>query len=98
MIDEKQNKIVQLNKELDEQSVKLERVMKQNAKFAREARQAQKAKTELPEEVRRDVKLHLNDCVVGLSVNNADVILVITNVFVASRDCRKTWMSANCGS
>ena len=56
MIDEKQNKIVQLNKELDEQSVKLERVMKQNAKFAREARQAQKAKAELPEEV-GDVKL-----------------------------------------
>ena len=97
MIDEKQNKIVQLNKELDEQSVKLERVMKQNAKFAREARQAQKAKTELPEEV-GDVKLHLNDCMVGMSSNNADVVLGITNFVVASRDCRKTWTSANCGS
>ena len=95
MIDEKQNKIVQLNKELDEQSVKLERVMKQNAKFAREARQAQKAKTELPEEV-RDVKLHLNGCIhlVGTSAKKSNV----RESQLCCCDYRKTWTSANCGS
>ena len=52
MIEEKQTRLVQLGKELDDQRAKLERVVKQNAKHSRELRQAAKAKHELPEEVR----------------------------------------------
>ena len=51
MIDEKQNKILQLNKELEDQHAKLERCIKMNSKYARDIRSAKKAKGELPEEV-----------------------------------------------
>ncbi|KAK3095543.1 hypothetical protein FSP39_015932 [Pinctada imbricata] len=50
MIEEKQNKILQMNKELEDQRSKLERVSKQNSKFARELRSAKKAKGETNEE------------------------------------------------
>lgn len=51
MIEEKQNKILQLNKELEDQSAKLDRATKMNSKYSRETRSAQKVKEELPEEV-----------------------------------------------
>ncbi|KAJ8309699.1 hypothetical protein KUTeg_011564, partial [Tegillarca granosa] len=50
IIDEKKNKILQLQKELEDQHGKLERVAKTNAKYARELRSAKKSKGELPEE------------------------------------------------
>ena len=49
MIDEKQQKVLQLTKELDDQGVKLERVQKQNSRYARDIRK--NSKEELPEEV-----------------------------------------------
>ena len=51
MIDDKQQKVLQLTKEMDDQAVKLERVQKQNSKHAREVRKS--SKEELPEEVSR---------------------------------------------
>lgn len=42
---------LQLNKELEEQNSKIERVGKQNAKYAREIRSARKLKGQVPEEV-----------------------------------------------
>ena len=51
MMEEKQNKILQLNRELEDQSAKLERAAKQNAKYTREVRALKKSKGELPEEV-----------------------------------------------
>ncbi|XP_005105331.1 coiled-coil domain-containing protein 39 [Aplysia californica] len=50
MIDEKKNKILQLNKEIEDQRTKLERVAKQNVRYSRELRSARKVKEELPEE------------------------------------------------
>ncbi|KAL5004553.1 hypothetical protein ScPMuIL_018009 [Solemya velum] len=50
IMEERKNKILQLNKELDDQRNKLERVQKQNAKYARELRSAKKSKGETPEE------------------------------------------------
>lgn len=55
MFEEKQNKILQLNKELDEQKAKLDRVVKQNFKYARELRSAKKSKGETPDE--KDMEL-----------------------------------------
>ncbi|XP_060558012.1 coiled-coil domain-containing protein 39-like [Ruditapes philippinarum] len=54
MVEEKKNKILQLNKELDDQRAKLERVTKQNLRYAKELRSAKKAKGETPEEVSID--------------------------------------------
>ncbi|XP_074657844.1 coiled-coil domain-containing protein 39-like [Tubulanus polymorphus] len=50
MIDEKKNRILQLNKEIDEQKTKLDRVSKVNTKYARDLRSAKKSKGETPEE------------------------------------------------
>merc|ERR1712178_626709 len=50
MIEDKQNKILQLNKELEDQRAKVDRVDKQNAKYARELRSAKKVKDTTPEE------------------------------------------------
>ncbi|XP_046349187.1 coiled-coil domain-containing protein 39-like isoform X1 [Haliotis rufescens] len=50
MIEDKKNKILQLTKDLEVQRTKLERVAKQNAKYAREVRSAKKSKGETPEE------------------------------------------------
>lgn len=50
MVEEKRNKILQLNKELDDQRGKLERVTKQNLRYAKELRSAKKTKEETPEE------------------------------------------------
>ncbi|KAK2144272.1 hypothetical protein LSH36_772g01071 [Paralvinella palmiformis] len=50
LIEEKQNKIIQLTKEGEEQQTKLDRVAKQNIKQARELRTSQKLKGETPEE------------------------------------------------
>lgn len=55
MIEEKKNKVLQLNKELEDQRPKLERVAKQNIRFSRELRSAKKTKEETPEE--RDFNL-----------------------------------------
>ncbi|XP_048746440.2 coiled-coil domain-containing protein 39-like isoform X1 [Ostrea edulis] len=56
MIEEKENKRLQLNKELDDQRSKLERVAKQNSKYARELRSAKKSKGETNEEKDFDVR------------------------------------------
>lgn len=50
MVDEKKNKILQLNKELHDQRAKIERVTKQNLRYAKELRSAKKSKGETPEE------------------------------------------------
>ncbi|CAH1781534.1 unnamed protein product [Owenia fusiformis] len=50
MMQEKQNKVLQVNKELDDQKAKLDRVTKQNYKYAREVRSAAKLKNDTPEE------------------------------------------------
>ncbi|KAK3603714.1 hypothetical protein CHS0354_023327 [Potamilus streckersoni] len=50
MIEEKKNKCLQLNKEMEEQRGKLERVAKQNSRYARELRSAKKARGETEEE------------------------------------------------
>ncbi|KAI8772472.1 coiled-coil domain-containing protein 39 [Biomphalaria glabrata] len=50
MMEEKKNKISQINKEIEDQRAKLERVAKQNIRFSKELRTAKKAKDELPEE------------------------------------------------
>ncbi|XP_041355046.1 coiled-coil domain-containing protein 39-like [Gigantopelta aegis] len=50
MIEEKNNKMLQLNKELEDQRGKLERVSKLNVKYAREVRSAKKSKGITPEE------------------------------------------------
>lgn len=50
LIEEKQNKIIQLTKEAEDQQTKLDRVAKQNIKQARELRASQKLKGETPEE------------------------------------------------
>lgn len=50
IIDEKRNKVAQLEKELDDQRSKLERVAKSNSRYARELRSAKKSKGETPEE------------------------------------------------
>ncbi|XP_013067508.1 coiled-coil domain-containing protein 39-like [Biomphalaria glabrata] len=50
MMEEKKNKISQINKEIEDQRAKLERVAKQNIRFSKELRAAKKAKDELPEE------------------------------------------------
>ncbi|XP_070537855.1 coiled-coil domain-containing protein 39-like [Ptychodera flava] len=55
MIDEKQGKIAQLNKDLEEQKQKLDRAAKQTAKYARELRASKKSKGETQEE--RDFEL-----------------------------------------
>lgn len=56
MICEKENKRLQLNKELDDLRNKLERVAKQNSKYARELRSAKKSKGETNEEKDFDVR------------------------------------------
>ncbi|XP_076453930.1 coiled-coil domain-containing protein 39-like [Babylonia areolata] len=56
MIEEKKNKVLQLNKELEDQRTKLERVAKQNARYSRELRSAKKAKDETPEERDFDIR------------------------------------------
>ncbi|XP_013414029.1 coiled-coil domain-containing protein 39-like, partial [Lingula anatina] len=56
MIQDKQNKILQLNKEMDEQQGKLDRVMKQNVRYAREIRSAKKSKGEVPDEKDMDIR------------------------------------------
>ncbi|CAL1542998.1 unnamed protein product [Lymnaea stagnalis] len=50
MIEDKKNKINQLNKEIEDQRAKLERVAKQNIRLSKEVRAAKRAKEELPEE------------------------------------------------
>ncbi|GFO22705.1 coiled-coil domain-containing protein 39 [Plakobranchus ocellatus] len=50
MIEDKKNKLLQLNKEIEDQRAKLERVAKQNVRLSRELRSAKKAKEEVPEE------------------------------------------------
>ena len=51
-----QNKILQLNKEIDEQKTKIERVAKQNIRYSREIRSAKKSKGETEEEQDFDVR------------------------------------------
>ncbi|GFR92728.1 coiled-coil domain-containing protein 39 [Elysia marginata] len=48
--DDLHNKLVQLNKEIEDQRAKLERVAKQNSRLSRELRSAKKTKENLPEE------------------------------------------------
>ncbi|KAH9509024.1 Coiled-coil domain-containing protein 39, partial [Bulinus truncatus] len=50
MIEEKKSKISQINKEIDDQRGKLERVAKQNIRYSKELKAAKKTKAELPEE------------------------------------------------
>lgn len=51
MLGEKKNKMLQVQKELDEQKNKLDRAQRQNSKLAREVRSAAGSKREVPEEV-----------------------------------------------
>ena len=51
MLEEKKNKVLQVQKELDEQKAKLDRAQKQNSKIAREVRSAAGSKGETPQEV-----------------------------------------------
>lgn len=51
MLEEKKNKMLQVQKELDEQKNKLDRAQKQNAKMARDVRNTASSKSEIPEEV-----------------------------------------------
>ncbi|XP_064639257.1 coiled-coil domain-containing protein 39-like [Lineus longissimus] len=55
IIEEKQNRILQLNRELDEQKSKMDRVGRQLSKYSREVRAAAKLKNDTPEE--RDFEL-----------------------------------------
>ena len=52
MLEEKENRLLQLGKELQDQKSKLDRVTKQNLKYIRELRTETKVKDETPEEVR----------------------------------------------
>lgn len=56
MIEEKKNKLLQVNKEIEDQRAKLERVAKQNSRLSRELRSAKKTKENLPEERDFDVR------------------------------------------
>jgi len=56
MIEEKQNKILQLSKEVEDQGAKLDRAMKQLIKYSKEMRQAKKSKGDTPEERDFDVR------------------------------------------
>ncbi|CAG5119054.1 unnamed protein product, partial [Candidula unifasciata] len=50
IIDEKKNKVLQLNKESEDQIAKIERVAKQNVRMSRSIKAQRKLKNELPEE------------------------------------------------
>ncbi|XP_059163653.1 coiled-coil domain-containing protein 39-like [Physella acuta] len=50
MIEDKKNKISLLNKDIEDQRIKLERVSKQNARYSKELRTAKKSRDPLPEE------------------------------------------------
>lgn len=77
MLEEKKNKMLQLQKELDDQKVKLDRVSKQNSKLSRDIRSATGSKGELPEEVYFS---SLNSTSLSSRSSSATVIA-----------CRKTW-------
>ena len=54
-----QNKKQQLSKELDDQKVKIDRVMKQIARYAKELRASRRVKGETHEEVCRELSAKL---------------------------------------
>ncbi|XP_067948183.1 coiled-coil domain-containing protein 39-like [Watersipora subatra] len=56
MLEEKKNKMLQIQRELDEQKHKLDRAQKMNAKLMREIRSAAGTKSEIPEEANMDLR------------------------------------------
>ncbi|KAK7091050.1 coiled-coil domain-containing protein 39-like [Littorina saxatilis] len=103
MIEEKKNKVLQLQKELEDQRVKLERVAKQTARYSRELRTAKKTKDKTPEE--RDFEIRelreFNKTVmkqIGEAVNQHPEITEAVNMYFSQANLPQVVPSGMPGS